>query len=108
MKFNRLLLLIILTAVVMPFFTQSRAMAMKIGLIDGVQQVSIGTSKDAQLISPLHNKSFYKLSAMKAYPFKASGSTISIELQNQWFNLNINRVVIKPNDKGFISNKRRW
>ncbi len=108
MKFNRLLLLIILTAVVMPFFTQSRAMAMKIGLIDGVQQVSIGTSKDAQLISPLHNKSFYKLSAMKAYPFKASGSTISIELQNQWFNLNINRVVIKPNDKGFISTKRRW
>ncbi len=108
MKFNRLLLLIILTAVVMPFFTQSSAMAMKIGLIDGVQQVSIGTSKDAQLISPLHNKSFYKLSAMKAYPFKASGSTISIELQNQWFNLNINRVVIKPNDKGFISTKRRW
>ena len=107
MKLNKLLL-IIFTIIAIPVLTSTRAEAMKIGLVDGVAQVSIGASKDAQLISPLHNKAFYKLTAMKAYPFKASGNTISIELQNQWFNLNINRVVIKPNDNGFISTKRRW
>ena len=107
MKLNKILLLIF-TIVVLPFITQEQAQAMKIGLVDGVALVKVGTSKDAQLISPLHNKAFYKLSAMKAYPFKATGNTISIELQNQWFNLNINRVVIKPNDQGFISTKRRW
>ena len=107
MKLNKLLLTIF-TIIAIPVLTSTRAEAMKIGLVDGVAQVSVGTSKDAQLISPLHNKAFYKLTAMKAYPFKASGNTISIELQNQWFNLNINRVVIKPNDNGFISTKRRW
>ena len=107
MKLNELLL-IIFAIIAIPVLAPVKAEAMKIGLVDGVAQVSVGTSKDAQLISPLHNKSFYKLSAMKAYPFKASGNTISIELQNQWFNLNINRVVIKPNDSGFISTKRRW
>ncbi len=107
MNVNKILLFIFIL-VATPFLLQSQAFAMKIGLVDGVKQVSVGTSKDAQLISPLHNKAFYKLSAMKAYPFKATGNTISIELQNQWFNLNINRVVVKPNDSGFISTKRRW
>lgn len=90
------------------FFCANKADAMKIGIVDGASQVSIGSSKDAQIISPLHNKAFYTMKAMKAYPFKASGNTVSIELQGQWFNLNINRVVIKPAEKGFISTKRRW
>ena len=107
MKFNKILLLIF-TIAVLPFFTQEQAQAIKIGLVDGAALIKVAASKDAQLISPLHNKAFYKLSAMKVYPFKATGNTVSIELQNQWFNLNINRVVIKPNDQGFISTKRRW
>ncbi len=89
-------------------FCSNKAEAMKIGIVDGASLVSIGTSKEAQIISPLHNKAFYTMKAMKAYPFKASGNTISIELQGQWFNLNINRIVIKPAEKGFISTKRRW
>lgn len=107
MKLNKILLLIF-TIAVLPFFTQEQAQAIKIGLVDGAALIKVAASKDAQLISPLHNKAFYKLSAMKVYPFKATGNTVSIELQNQWFNLNINRVVIKPNDQGFISTKRRW
>ena len=94
--------------ILIQFFTAHTAYGMKIGIVDGASQVSVGTSKEADLISPLHNKSFYKLKAMKAYPFKASGNTISIELNGQWFNLNIARIVIKPAEKGFISTKRRW
>lgn len=108
MKIELKKIIIIFSLFVAPIICSNSAQAMKIGLVDGVSQVSVGTSKEAELISPLHNKSFYKLAAMKAYPFKATGSTISIELQNQWFNLNINRLVIKPGEKGFISTKRRW
>lgn len=108
MKMKLKNIIITLSLLIAPLISSNSALAMKIGLVDGVSQVSVGTSKDAELISPLHNKSFYKLSAMKAYPFKATGNTISIELQNQWFNLNINRLVIKPGEKGFISTKRRW
>lgn len=99
---------IIFTIFAAAIVSQNTAQAMKIGIVDGAQQVSVGTSKDAQLISPLHNKAFYTLKAMKPYAFKASGNTISIDINNQWFNLNIARVVIKPCDKGFVSTKRRW
>lgn len=100
--------LLILSLIIIPIFNADTALAMKIGLIDGADQVSIGTSKEAELISPLHNKCFYKLKPMKPYAFKAVGSTISIELNDQWFNLNISRVVVKPAEKGFVSTKRRW
>lgn|SRR5574344_1558955 len=101
-------ILTILLICIMTFLSSSKADAIKVGIIDGTGEVAIGTSKDSQLISPLHNKAFYTLKAMKAYPFRATGDTISIELNGQWFNLNIRRIVIKPPVKGFVSTKRRW
>ena len=71
--------------IISPIITTTPVHAIKIGLVENTQQVSIGTSKEAELISPIHNKSFYKLKPMKAYPFKATDNTISIEIQNQWF-----------------------
>lgn len=90
------------------FFSANKAFAMKIGIVDGASHVSVGVSKEAELISPLHNKSFYKLKPMKPYAFQATGNTLSIELNDQLFNLNISRIVVKPADKGFVSTKRRW
>lgn len=90
------------------FFSINPSFAMKIGLLDGVSEAYIGSSKDAQMISPLHDKAFYTLKAMKSYKFVSTGNTVSIEIQGQMFNLNISRVVIKPVDSGFISTKRRW
>lgn len=104
-KVKRILIFI---SILFLFLSSDSANAMKIGLVDGVGSVYVGASKDAELISPLHNKAFYNLKAMKSYEFKATGNTISIELQGQMFNLNINRVVIKPSDSGFVSVKRRW
>lgn len=101
-------IILILSLIIIPVFNANKAQAMKIGIVDGASQVSVGTSKEAELISPLHNKAFYKLKPMKPYAFKATGSTISIELNDQWFNLNIARIVVKPAEKGFVSTKRRW
>ena len=101
-------IILILSLIIIPVFNANKAHAMKIGIVDGASQVSVGTSKEAELISPLHNKAFYKLKPMKPYAFKATGSTISIELNDQWFNLNIARIGVKPAEKGFVSTKRRW
>lgn len=106
MKLKNLFLFVLL--LLLPFAFPQKAQAMKIGLIDGVTETTIGVSKDSQLISPLHNKSFYNLKAMKPYDFKAMGGTVAIDINGQWFNLNISRVVIKPPEKGFVSAKRRW
>lgn len=98
----------ILFAIILSVITCNSAFAIKIGLVDGIEETRIGVSKESDLISPIHNKSFYKLAAMKPYLFRASGDTISIELNDQWFNLNIKRLVVKPPEKAFVSVKRRW
>ena len=103
MNFKNLLILIFLLV----SFSQS-AYGMKIGLIDDVKEISIGSSKEAELISPVHNKSFYTLKAMKPYNFKAQDGFVAIYLNGQWFNLNISRVVIKPPENSFLSVKKRW
>lgn len=84
------------------------AHAIKIGLIDGIDSTYIGVSKDSELISPLHDKAFYTLKAMKPYLFKATANTISLKLNDQWFNLNMSRIIIKPPENGFVSAKKRW
>lgn len=106
MKLKNLIIFIFLIS--LPFFCSQEAKAIKIGLIDGVSETRIGVSKDGQLISPAHNKAFYTLKAMKPYNFKAMGNNVAIELNDQWFNLNISRVVVKPPDKAFVSAKKRW
>ena len=100
--------ILIIFILLLPVLCAQDAQAMKIGLVDGVQEAIIGTSKDSQLISPLHNKSFYTLKGMHPYRFKDMGGTLGIEIGSQWFNLNISRIVIKPPEKGFVSVKRRW
>lgn len=101
------LLILNISFLILVAFAQS-AQAMKIGLVDGVNEVVIGVSKEADMISPLHNKKFYNLKPMKPYAFKSTGNTVSVEISGQWFNLNITRVVIKPPEKAFVSVKRRW
>lgn len=98
----------ILFAIILSVINSNSAFAIKIGLLSGIEEARIGVSKESDLISPIHNKSFYKLVAMKPYLFRASGDTISIELNDQWFNLNIKRLVVKPPEKAFVSAKRRW
>ena len=100
--------ILIIFILLLPVLCAQDTQAMKIGLVDGVQEAIIGTSKDSQLISPLHNKSFYTLKGMHPYRFKDMGGTLGIEIGSQWFNLNISRIVIKPPEKGFVSVKRRW
>lgn len=85
-----------------------RAEAIKIGLLDGVSEAVIGTSKPANLLQSGTYKSFYVLEAMKPYRFKAMGDSVGIEINGRVFNLSMSRVIVRPQNKGFISTKKRW
>ena len=85
-----------------------KAEAIKIGLLDGVNEAFIGTSKPANLLQAGTYKSFYVLEAMKPYRFKAMGDSIGVEINGKVFNLSMSRVIVRPQNKGFISTKKRW
>lgn len=104
MKKLKILLFLMLFTLILPL----RAEAMKIGLLDGVNQATIGTSTTGVLINAADNKAFYKIQAMQPYVFRAKGNVISAEINGRFYNLNVNRIVIKPTDKGYITTKKRW
>lgn len=85
-----------------------KAEAIKIGLIDGVSETVIGSSKDAGMYKPGVEKAFYQLEAMKPYRFKAMGDSIGIQINDKYFNLSMNKIIISPSTGGFISAKKRW
>lgn len=96
--------LLILFVFIMPL----RAEAMKIGLLDGVKEATVGTSTTGVLINAADNNPFYKIEAMKAYVFKAKGDVIAVEIGGRFYNLNVKKIVVKPTGKGYITAKKRW
>ena len=94
------------------FFIQScfcpKAQAIKIGLVDSADSVTIGASKIAYLYKPGVEKPLCQLEAMKPYIFKASGKSISVQINNKYHDLSLTRLVITPQGSGFVSAKKRW
>ncbi len=104
MKYCKFLVLILLFICFMPL----RAEAMKIGLLDGVKEATIGTSTTGVLINAADNNPFYKITPMKPYVFRAKGDGLSVSIGGRFYNLNVARVIIKPTGKGYITAKKRW
>lgn len=82
--------------------------AIKIGLVTAVNRVGIGTSSKGQIINARTNKLLYTLSAMKAYELRAYRNSIAIKVGSDYYDLNTNYAVIKPNPNAFISTKGKW
>ena len=45
---------------------------------------------------------------MKGYEFKTYKNIIAIKVDGEWKQIKTNRIVIKPEEKGFVSVKRKW
>lgn len=88
--------------------TPQSAEAIKIGIVDGVSEVVIGTSKPASLFKPGVERAFYQLDPMKPYKLKAMGDSIGVQINGKYFNLGMSKIIITPTAKGFISTKKRW
>lgn len=104
MKYFKILFLILLFICFLP----PKAEAMKIGLLDGVKEATIGTSTTGVLINAADNNPFYKITPMKPYVFRAKGDGLSVSIGGRFYNLNVGRVIIKPTGKGYITAKKRW
>ena len=89
------------------FFIQP-CFAIKIGLQTEVNKTYIGASTKAEIIDCNTNKLIYVMDQMKGYEFKPHRGIIGIKVDGEYKKINSDRIVIKPEEEGFVSVKRKW
>lgn len=82
--------------------------AIKIGLQTQVGRTFLGASTKAEIIDCKTNKLIFVMDKMKGYEFKPYRGVIAIKVDGQYKKISSNRVVIKPEENGFVSVKRKW
>ena len=97
-----LVLLIVLLFCIMPCF------AIKIGLQTHVNRTFIGASTQAEIIDCNTNKLIFIMEKMKGYEFKPYKGMIAIKVDGEYKKIKTDKIVIKPEENGFVSVKRKW
>ena len=88
--------------------SNQKSEAVKIGLITDADLTYIAATTNAQIINPNTNRLIYTLLPMKLYKVKPTGHSIAIEVNNQFYDLGTNSIVIKNTAAGFLCTKKRW
>lgn len=94
--------LILMLSFIQPCF------AIKIGLQTDVNKTYLGASTKAQIIDCKTNKLIFTMEQMKAYEFKPYKNVIAIKINGDYRKISSNKIVIKPEEGGFVSVKKKW
>lgn len=82
--------------------------AIKIGLQTQVGKTFIGASTKAQIINCDTNKLIFEMEKMKGYEMKPYRGVIAIKVDGKWNKMNTSKIIIQPENNGFVSVKRKW
>lgn len=82
--------------------------AIKIGLQTEVNKTYIGASTQAEIIDCNTNKLIFVMDKMQGYEFKPHKNIIAIKVDGEFKKINSDKIVIKPQEGGFISVKKKW
>lgn len=82
--------------------------AIKIGLQTHVGRTYIGASTQAEIIDCNTNKLIFVMEKMKGYEFKPYRGMIAIKVDGEYKKIKTDKIVIKPEENGFVSVKRKW
>ena len=82
--------------------------AIKIGLQTRVGKTYVGASTKAQIIDSETNKLIYEMEKMKGYELKPYHGIIAIKIDGQYRKIKTDSIIIKPEENGFVSVKKKW
>ena len=82
--------------------------AIKIGLQTHVGRTYVGASTKADIIDCNTNKLIYTMEKMKGYEIKPYRGQLAIRVNGQLMKIKSDKIVIKPEENGFVSVKRKW
>ncbi len=105
----RKILLYIFFAIFIQIVSIQTSEAIRIGLSVDVKQSYFGTSTEGLIYDAKTNKPIFKTKKMQPYGIKAHGNSIAIKVDNKFYDLNTNYIMVKPSTKNdFVATKNRW
>ena len=99
---------LILLLLISAGFFNNPANAIKIGLLTDVDSAGVGANVDGRLIDVHTNKTVCTLDAMKGYYLVPYKNHIAIKSGGNYYSLNTDSVVARPDTEGFVSTKGKW
>ena len=99
---------IFLALITLLFVFISDAHAIKIGLAENIENITIGASNKAMLIDGNTNKLLMNINGMTPYKIKSVKNTIGIQINDKFYDTKTNKLVLKPGTNGFASVKGKW
>ena len=84
------------------------ANAIKIGLVENTQSVTIGSSTSAMLYDGNKNKFLMNIDGMIPYNLRSVKNTIAIKINDKFYDTKTNKLIVKPGKNGFVSVKGKW
>jgi len=92
------------------FFLSQEALAIRIGLNEGVKKTYIGSSQNASFRDANTGKLLFVSRSFFPYSIKAYGDdSIAIKVKGRYYDCATNAIFIEnPDKKGFLATKRKW
>jgi len=92
------------------FFLSQEALAIRIGLNEGVKKTYIGSSQNASFRDANTGKLLFVSRSFFPYSIKAYGDdSIAIKVKGRYYDCSTNAIFIQnPESKGFLATKRKW
>ncbi len=101
-------ILVILGILLFNFIVSAPANAIKIGLETLVDQVGVGTDVKGRMISVHTNKTVLEVEGMRGYVLVPYKDQIAVYSRGEYYPLNTDSLVLRPDSAGYVSAKGRW
>ena len=101
-------LILFLTLIALNLSINLNAQAIKIGLVENTDYVTVGVSNKSMLIDGNQNKLLMNLDGMTPYKLKYNKNSIAIQINNKLYDTKTNKLIIRPGENGFASVKGKW
>lgn len=99
---------IILTLILVTFFSCIKAEAIRIGLQNNIKEIKIASSVSAEIYDSFRNQLLYEIRPMKIYKFRCNGREIIVEANKKEIKLGTNQVLVKTKEPGYLNAKKAW
>ena len=99
---------LILIAFIFFIISEKPACAIKIGLYDNIMQNYIAVSNDGVIINGETNQTIVAIRPMVKYILQKYNDKISISVNNKYYDLGSDKIIIQAESAGFVSTKNKW
>ena len=90
-------------------FNSQKALAIRIGLNEGVKKTYVGSSQNATFSDAHTGKLLFISRSFFPYSIKAYGDSIAVKVKGRYYDCSTNALFIQnPESKGFLATKKKW